>query len=590
MATNTGIEVTALRPAAQAGDFYVRPEQYNSGVQQGLARLAGTMQKKQTVEDKARAEELYISDSFKGAEDLHNFEAYTQESPAVIANLKELRGRSYANQWRTKVEGEYNEWRMNSNETGMDFHEFMAERKTELADTLQGDRFMTSGAMGIINEAEHNMRSAHRSFLDQRTRVEVQEQMGENVSAYMSSMKVGDLNIGDAAKQVDDMVQLAHDTGGLHRSEGNKQMFEYAVAKYKATGDYDFMLLAQNLKFAKGAKGHVNAKAQLVLDQARDQVEAESYQRSQREAARNASALKTETQQAWNVVNMKLIKDANAELAPEDILSLTTRGVKMSTIMSVRTAFQNAGDIAVTDQHTKYKGAVLSAIKASAYNPRGNEVTYSQINEMVEQDLIHPDDMATLVGALDTAEKVNPILNDSLIKSFKTTMVDELKNRFNYKSEANAKRVGKLERDYDMALTRIVQTHFNSGGGKPSPNELQQFASQAEMQIKDSAQAMLSEGKEHDAYISKLTEAAKASEGTTEWHSDTAEIDNVNAIFTTPEGAELLSKLKEDPMILEDLDGVPTPVWKILDIMVDNAGDKGGFHVWYSANKAHFGG
>ena len=150
MATKTGNEVTALRPAAQSGDFYVRPDQTPSGIEEGLARLADTKSKQQKLEDKATAENLHISDSLNNADSIHDFSAYTQESPGVIAHLKELRGKSFANKWRTESEDAYNKWRMEANETGTDFPTFMAERKTQVADGLQGDRCMTSGALGAI--------------------------------------------------------------------------------------------------------------------------------------------------------------------------------------------------------------------------------------------------------------------------------------------------------------------------------------------------------------------------------------------------------------------------------------------------------
>jgi len=590
MATNTGIEVTALRPAASAGDFYVRPEAYDPSVANGLARLSGTMNKKQNAEAKLTAENLHISDSLNNSNDLHNFDAYVQESPAVIAYLKELRGRSYANQWRTKVEGEYNEWRMNSDESGMDFAGFMAERKTELADALQGDRYMTSGAMNVINEADHNMRSSHRSFLDQRMRVDVQEQMGENISAYMSSMKQGDLGIGQVASQVDDMVQLAHDTGGLNRSKGNSDMFDNVVAKYRATGDYDYLLLAQNLKFAKGANGHVNAKAQLVLEQAKDEVEADHNRELARKGREDAAANVTEKQSAWNDFYEFTGENPNAAIPPEMVLELTSRGVSMSTINTQRDAVASAGDIKYGDRHSSVKAAILLKVASNTYNNKGLGINYNTISEMIGDGTLHPNDAPAVIAAMKTAEKATPLLHSVTVKGFKGTMMDELKNSFNYKSPANAKRVADLERSYDIAFTRLISQHYTQGSdgqqpSRPTPAELSQYAAQAETVIKQSSQFMVQQNKEHDVYISSLTTAASNSEDEMSFYSNDAEIDNVEAVFLTPDGAKLKRMLLEDPMMIQPFNGVDMPVWEILDEMSEGYG---GFHVWYSANKAHF--
>ncbi len=590
MATNTGIEVTALRPAAQAGDFYVRPEQYNSGVQQGLARLAGTMKKKNDVEDKAIAEDLHIRDSVNNVQSLHDFSAYAQESAVTIAHLRELRGRSYANQWRTKIEGEYNEWRMNSDEAGMDFHEFMASRKTELADALQGDRFMISGATGIINEAEHNMRSAHRSFLDQRTRINVQEQMGENISAYMDSMKGGTLNIGDVANQVDDMVQLTHDTGGLHRSEGNKLMFENVVAKYKATGDYDYFLLAQNLRFAKGAKGQVNAKAQLVLEQARDVVDAEYEAGLARKARENAATLKTETQSAWNDFYTYTGENPNAEIPAEMEVALTSRGVKITTIKAQREAMATRHDTPYSQSHSEMKAAILLQISNNTFNDRGVGITFNEISERIGNGSIHPNDAPAIIAAMKTAENATPLLHSVTVKGYKGIMMDELKNSFNYKSSANAKRVSDLSRSFDLAFTRLISQHYSTGSDgqpptKPTQAELTSYAAQAETTIKQSSAALVESSQAHDDYIATIASAASDSEDERALLLNNSDMDNVEAVFMTAEGVKLKRMLLEDPMMLQPFNGVDTPVWQILDEM---ATGYGAFHVWYSANKAHF--
>ena len=96
MATNTGIEVTALKPSARAGDYYVRPDQTPSGIEQGLARLAGTQNKKLNEQAKIEAQEAALTESmdFNNVEALHNKDAYAQESPAFMAYLSEIRVRT----------------------------------------------------------------------------------------------------------------------------------------------------------------------------------------------------------------------------------------------------------------------------------------------------------------------------------------------------------------------------------------------------------------------------------------------------------------------------------------------------------------
>ncbi len=122
MATNTGIEVTALRPAASAGDFYVRPEAPNSGIAEGLARLAGTRNKKLNEQAKIEAQEAALTESmdFNNVEALHNKEAYAQESPAFMAYLSEIRGKNHASALVSKMQSDWQEQKSGFNDTGSD--------------------------------------------------------------------------------------------------------------------------------------------------------------------------------------------------------------------------------------------------------------------------------------------------------------------------------------------------------------------------------------------------------------------------------------------------------------------------------------
>jgi hypothetical protein len=356
MATNTGIEVTALRPAAQSGDFYVRPDQTPSGIEEGLARLANTKSKQQQIEDKATAENLHISDSLNNADSIHDFSAYTQESPGVIAHLKELRGKSFANKWRTESEDAYNKWRMESNETGTDFPTFMAERKTQLADVLQGDRFMTSGALGVINETEYGMRAKHRSFLDTRMRTEVKSQMGQSIDTDMASINAGTMTIQQVADNTEAMVLTAHATGGMTKAEGNKMVFDHAITKYVSTQDENYLLLARVSRFATGGGKAINTNAESVIQQATDQVVArrEAVQRGLAVEAKNAKD--KAVQDSWNDANDFFYQNPHKELPTEMIYALTSNGISMVTITGVQDAFQKNADVGTEklNHHTSY--------------------------------------------------------------------------------------------------------------------------------------------------------------------------------------------------------------------------------------------
>ena len=595
MATKTGIEVTALRPAAQSGDFYVRPDQTPSGIEEGLARLADTKSKQQKLEDKATAENLHISDSLNNADSIHDFSAYTQESPGVIAHLKELRGKSFANKWRTESEDAYNKWRMESNETGTDFPTFMAERKTQLADVLQGDRFMTSGALGVINETEYGMRAKHRAFLDTRMRTETKSQMGQSIDSDMASINAGTMTIQQVADNTEAMVLTAHATGGMTKAEGNKMVFDHAITKYVSTQDDNYLLLARVSRFATGGGKVINTNAESVIQQATDQVVArrEAVQRGLAVEAKSAKA--KAVQDSWNDANDFFYQNPHKELPTEMIYALTSNGISMVTITGVQDAFQKNADVGTEklNHHTSYYNAVLADIKNSAYNPEGNMVTNARIFKMVSEDKIHPDDAASLINSLDQSNKVTPILKQPIVKDFRSDITRALENSTMVKSSTNAKAVAQLGRSFDAAMARIVQHHFNTTGNKPTTAQLSSYNLQAEAEINQEKEILQAQILAHQDFVDRVNASAGESKKSNEVGSFNASLDNITAVFNSGQkGRELKRMIDEDPFQLSIYEGEQLEVYKILDIQLEalndgfgNMGGTGAWNTYFEANK-----
>lgn len=600
MATNTGIEVTALRPAASAGDFYVRPEAYDPAVANGLARLSGTMNKKQNAEAKLTAENLHISDSLNNAENLLNFDEYSHMSPAVIANLKELRGRSYANQWRTETEREYNSWRMNSDESGMDFPEFMAGRKSQLAEAFQGDRFMTAGAMGVINETEHNMRATHGGFLDQRMRSDTGVKMTENVTAYMDSMKLGDLRIQDVARQVDDMVKTTNDTGAISSSQGNMDMFQNVVDKYKATGDYDYYLLAGQLRFAKGSKGQINSKAELVLKEAFDSVG--------RDAARaEAVAAKAATTQLAIDKNKTMVEayshftNTNEPLSEEYKARAFALGITPSQLETQENALRKLNDDTPERgaDHSAYAIALDSKMGRNVHNPDGLGVTHASLIKDLDEGRLHPDDYESAMNRMESLQKVTPLLNGPIVKNIKKMHVDKLRDSEQFKSKTHARDVANLISSFDLNFSTLVDQHYMQGSDgvmpeAPQQDELRSMANQAISMSENEAARFKEKALQYDVYVESIVEAADLSAKSTEVFTDDPELDNVSDFVQTPRGKSLEQDLIENPMQMitripqddegNDLPEIKMEAWKLFDYYAGN----GAFGLWYSTNSGIF--
>ena len=595
MATNSGIEVTALRPAAQAGDFYVRPDQTPSGIGEGLARLANTKSKQQKIEDKATAENLHISDSLNNADSIHDFSAYAHESAGVIAHLKELRGKSFANKWRTESEDAYNKWRMDSNETGTDFPTFMAERKTQLADVLQGDRFMTSGALGVINETEYGMRAKHRSFLDTRMRTETKAQMGDSIDSDMASINAGTMTIQQVADNTEAMVLTSHATGGMTKAEGNKMVFEHAITKYVSTQDDNYLLLARISRFATGGGKAINTTAESMIQQATDRVVARRERVARGLAVEATTATALAVQESWNDVNDFLYKTPHKPLPPEMIYALTSNKISMVTINGVQDAFQDNAEVGTEKRqhHTDFFNIVLADIKDSAYNPNGNNVTNAKIFTMIAEGKLHPDDAATLINSLDQSNKVTPVLKQPIVTNFKSDITRALENSTMYKSKGNADAVAQLGRSFDAEMSKLIQNHFNTTGQKPTTNDLSAYNLQAEATINKEKNIVQAQIVAHQVFVDGVTAVAGESEESNELTSANASIDNIMSVFNSGDkGRQLKRLIDEDPLQLADYEGEMLQVWQILDIQLKalndgfgNMGGTGAFATYFEANK-----
>lgn len=594
MATNAGIEVTQLRPQAQARDNYVRPERQNSGIQQALNKLSGTMHKKQTAEAKARAEEISIQEAITSADQLHNFEAYAQESPAVIAHLKELRGRAFATHWKTQTQEDYNNWKANSSEDGADFTTFMGERKQQLADMLKGDRFMTAGALGVINEVEHNMRASHRGYLDQRIRQETADNMQVSLQSYIQGVDSGQISIEQAAQQADDVVQTAHDTGAIHRSKGNEMMFTTAIAMYKSTQDPRYRLLAERMKYAwSGKQGVVNrADAAVAFEEADAYVERQNEITEEKQRQTDARISKEREDEALTDLNALLSEDANAEV---DMGHFTSLGLSASLIQTTRKNFQEAAankTVASTDQ-TLEKDTLLGDIMASRFNPNGVALTRKQVVQMVADKTIHTSHMKELMQAIAVAENATPLLHNVSVKQVRSDAINRIRNSVPAAAQSSkfANKMYDLGRAFDHEFMAIAERYYtaNTDGRTPGPEELTQWAEEAIGRVNASKQVQqdTEELENFNTAMQNIDKAAKASSQAAGYHFPMHEVPMNNIIASDPRYGSLERVLKRNPNQIVKLNGVEQEAWKHFDA-IPQLGD-GAFSAWWGRNREGFG-
>ena len=596
MATNTGIEVTALRPAASAGDFYVRPEAQNSGIAQGLERLAGSMSKKKEQEDKARAEYLSLSDSLDATnvDALHNMQMYAHESPAVQARILELRGQKVANRFGTDTKAAWNKWKTTAPADGTGIEQFFSTQKESLAQSLNGNQYMVAGAMGRMREVESSLRAQHSSYLDSRIRGDAVSLMDENLGSIMLSVQEGSLSRESGLIEVQSIIDDTVNTGVVSRPVAAKNTFDAFIAAYKQTNNWFARELAEKSIYATGPNGKkvTNIKAIAALEAADDYI-ADEQAREDREAATAAIAQqKVDVQTAWNNYYTFTASNPNKPVPPEMIVALTGAGVSMSTINTQRKAVMEKDDVLYNDAFKQNSIAVLAQIQNGMFNPAGSGINLNTMAEMIGEGFLHPDDATSVMAALKTAENSTPLLHGVETKGFKKQLVDRLKNSFMVQTPSNAALVEALEIEFDMAFIEKVEDHYSvEGAVKPTTEQLRVYLKEAKADIQESQAAVKQKALENYEFVQGIQASAEKSKEGMDFYTDDSEIDDVEKVFNTASGPALLAKLLEDPnqlmsfRLTPDDDVTQVPAWKVLDISAEG---NGGFHVWYKANKAHY--
>ena len=513
MATNTGIEVTALRPAAQAGDFYVRPDQTPSGIEQGLARLAGTMSAKKKIEDKATAENLYLTDSLDSANDIHNMDAYAHTSLAVQSHLKEMRGRTAGYAYMRESEQAYNEWRMNSSETGEDFPAFMAERKSKFAQTLGDDRFLISGAMGAINQSEQNLNAIHNSFLHTRMREETKTSVLSNVDVYVEQMGKG-LRIEDVVTQIEDSVMTAHNTGGMTKAEGNKAVFEHVVKMYRDTGNDNFRLLARNLRYAVGTGTTLNSTAEQAINDAIEHVQYEEDKEQASQDQAEEKALVQLRKDTWEGVNANFVLDNNYNMTMKETQALLDAGVNINQIKAVRDGWAGFKDVLRNDDHIIRAAEIRAEIQANMFNPDGIPISQEALLAEMATGGLHPKDLQSLFSDLKTAENATPLLQGPTARGFRTTLLKEVEGGFyGIQSPENAEALASVTRAFDEKFVSLIQLHYaDPAQGTPTEMQVMEYAKQAQEAVKNKTEQVTAERAEVNLQAKNIKKALDFSE------------------------------------------------------------------------------
>ena len=587
MATNTGIEVTALRPAAQAGDFYVRPEQSNSGIQQGLERLAGVNHKKQTEEDKATAERMFLEDSldYTNVEAIRNFDAYAHLSPAVQLRVAELRGNSVGVQWSNESNDAYNTWLPTSKGDGSDFNDFAQTQRRNLIEKLGDNKYMISGALSVLNETEHNLRSRHRQQLDARIREEAIQGMDVKVGSIVNSFALNTIDGKTALAQIEENIADTVGTGVVSRGETTKRVFDALLTEY-VNGNLGekALLLAQSSVYATGPGG-----TKVTNTQAKAAINTAIVQRSNRldalEAKRAGVAEASRKQykvDASLLMNTQLGANANHDWTDEELGIFAKAGINMTTIHEQQAAWIHRKSFTVTEPQTVAANKMRQVLEKNYGNPNFDlEHEFEMLDLAVRSGKVHPDQLTALTEVITSIDRSKSHLHSGPIKTGMDYELKMLEMQYDVLPAGYGGAVNDFTAAYKRAAGVQIANFYTEQGRGPNKTELDVIQKSVLVQTKPILDKMHQSAGTDYAWRNSIKKAVNASKedytGEGFWNLEEDSISMAVMREFLEGNPNLASQLEEDPLmfIQRTVDGKlidTTPLEVLTESFHDNAG------------------
>jgi len=593
MATNTGIEVAALRPAASAGDYYVRPEQSNSGIQQGLARLAGTMNKKNNEAAKITAQELALTESLDSGnvEALHNREAYAQESPAVMAYLNEIRGKNHASALVSKLTSDWQEKRAGFDDTGADFESFLREGLAQGVEDFRGNRYMMAGASGVFAEATQNLRAQNRQYVDGRTRASLQVEFSTDIGTTALGLANGSLTLEAASLDIESRIQTIAAVGGMTLGEASEQSFKELIA-FSATkegGSTEVLQLINSHPYITGPNGKEPTRLEgiLMVEKAIQSRSDDAYREQERTYVQAERAKEQLREDTATTIQTLLIKDPTTAIPDELKSAYVKSGGQLATLQSYEANALALSKKPVTPSHIEGYNRILSNIYKETYNPT-NRVTIDNILVDASLGFIHPSQVADLMQKVQQASQVAPLGQKKEVVTARKRFVESIVGISSEMSAKTRKRAARLQEAFDVGFREEVTKWYEGGNADPNFENLTYMVKTVSSELKAIADIETEDIQAdvlHTRHIKQAVKWAKDNQAFG-WNPSLDDIEAGISANKIPKA--VMKTLLSNPMqIIEvpaSLGGGQRPVIEMLDAAF---GD-GAAYVWFEAHKGDF--
>ena len=588
MATNTGIEVTALRPAASAGDFYVRPEAPNSGIAEGLARLAGTRNKKLNEQAKIEAQEAALTESmdFNNVEALHNKEAYAQESPAFMAYLSEIRGKNHASALVSKMQSDWQEQKSGFNDTGSDFESFLKDGFAKVTEDLRGDRYMMTGASGVFAEAAHNLRAVNRQYVDKRSREALQVEFSESIGGIAADLVSGKINPETAFLQMEDQIEVVSGVGGMTKSAASEQSFKDLASYYAAKGGDGVLKLLNQHPYVTGPNGKAPTRLDgiTLIEGAIKTRSDEVYRQQERTYVQTERAKDELRQETATTIQTLLIEDPTAGISDELKSAYIRSGGQLATLESFESNALLLHNTSVTQDHEIRYNQLLGDIYKNTYNP-AKRIKIDDILTESALALIHPSQVADLMLKVQQSNMVAPLGQKPEVTTARTRFVESIVGVSPSQSNATRTRAANLEDAFDEGFRQAVTEWYDDNTDDPNQTQVTRMLKDLGVELKKIADVDTDEIANEAARNKGIRQATKWAKGKQAFGFN-PDLEDIETMLAA-EPSFITEMLYANPFqkidFPEKFGGGIRPIIEML-----NEFEKGGAHVWMEAHKGDF--
>jgi len=588
MATNTGIEVAALRPAASAGDFYVRPEAPNSGIAEGLARLAGTRNKKLNEQAKIEAQEAALTESmdFNNVEALHNKEAYAQESPAFMAYLSEIRGKNHASALVSKMQSDWQEQKSGFNDTGSDFESFLKDGFAKVTEDLRGDRYMMTGASGVFAEAAHNLRAVNRQYVDKRSREALQVEFSESIGGIAADLVSGKINPETAFLQMEDQIEVVSGVGGMTKSAASEQSFKDLASYYAAKGGDGVLKLLNQHPYVTGPNGKAPTRLDgiTLIEGAIKTRSDEVYRQQERTYVQTERAKDELRQETATTIQTLLIEDPTAGISDELKSAYIRSGGQLATLESFESNALLLHNTSVTQDHEIRYNQLLGDIYKNTYNP-AKRIKIDDILTESALALIHPSQVADLMLKVQQSNMVAPLGQKPEVTTARTRFVESIVGVSPSQSNATRTRAANLEDAFDEGFRQAVTEWYDDNTDDPNQTQVTRMLKDLGVELKKIADVDTDEIANEAARNKGIRQATKWAKGKQAFgfNPDLEDIETMLAAEPSFITEMLYANPFQKIAFPEKFGGGIRPIIEML-----NEFEKGGAHVWMEAHKGDF--